>query len=238
VALPQSPEARRPDRAAADAARRARDRVLDRVAAQAGIFSATEIDGAKAEPMPTERKAMPTLAPHAADDAVAALPGQPVVRLSIHAAWQASLEELARDRARVLGPSISVAILAVDHRSGEVLARVGSADYFDDGRAGQVDMTNALRSPGSTLKPFIYGLGFEDGAIHPETLIEDRPVRYGAYAPENFDLTFQGTVSVRKALQTDFPHSDHLRLHLSAWYFEDFLDQALNNSKPSSPRSR
>ncbi len=62
-------------------------------------------------------------------------------------------------------------------------------------------MTNALRSPGSTLKPFIYGLGFEDGLIHPETLIDDRPVRYGAYAPENFDLTFQGTVAIRKALQ-------------------------------------
>src|SRR6202021_137851 len=91
--------------------------------------------------------------------------------------------------------------LAVDHATGEVLARVGSADYFDERRAGQVDMTAALRSPGSTLKPFIYGLGFEDGVIHPETMIEDRPVRYGSYAPENFDLTFQGTVSVRKALQ-------------------------------------
>ena len=62
-------------------------------------------------------------------------------------------------------------------------------------------MTAALRSPGSTLKPFIYGLGFEDGLIHPETLIEDRPVRFGGYAPENFDLTFQGTVTVRRALQ-------------------------------------
>jgi penicillin-binding protein 1C len=62
-------------------------------------------------------------------------------------------------------------------------------------------MTLAVRSPGSTLKPFIYGLAFEDGLIHPETLIEDRPTRYGSYAPENFDLTFQGTVSVRKALQ-------------------------------------
>ena len=80
-------------------------------------------------------------------------------------------------------------------------ARVGSADYFDARRAGQVDMTQALRSPGSTLKPFIYGLGFEDGLIHPETLIDDKPVRYGSYAPENFDLTFQGTVTVRRALQ-------------------------------------
>ena len=91
--------------------------------------------------------------------------------------------------------------MAVDNASGEVRARVASADYFDARRAGQVDMTQALRSPGSTLKPFIYGLGFEDGLLHPETLIDDRPARYGSYTPENFDLTFQGTVTVRRALQ-------------------------------------
>ena len=199
VALPQSPQARRPDRSIT-AATRARDRVLDRVAT-AGIFETAEILRAKAEPVPAARKPMPTLAPHAADDAVAASPGRSLVRLTIDAPWQASLEGLARERARALGPNISVAILAVDHQTSEVLARVGSADYFDAERAGQVDMTAALRSPGSTLKPFIYGLGFEDGVVHPETLIDDRPVRYGTYAPENFDLTFQGTVSVRKALQ-------------------------------------
>ena len=128
-------------------------------------------------------------------------PAAAIHRLTIDAPLQKSLEELARERARALGPDISVAIVAVDHATGEVLARVASADYFDERRAGQVDMTQALRSPGSTLKPFIYGLGFEDGLIHPETLIEDRPIRYGSYAPENFDLTFQGTVTVRRALQ-------------------------------------
>ena len=100
-----------------------------------------------------------------------------------------------------MGPLISVAIIAVDNESGEIRARVGSADYFDERRAGQVDMTQALRSPGSTLKPFIYGMAFEDGLVHPETLIDDRPARYGSYMPENFDLTFQGTVTVRRALQ-------------------------------------
>ena len=89
----------------------------------------------------------------------------------------------------------------MDNASGEVLARVGSPDYFDDRRAGQVDMTRAVRSPGSTLKPFIYGLAFEDGFVHPESLIDDRPIRFGDYAPQDFDMTFQGTVPVRKALQ-------------------------------------
>jgi penicillin-binding protein 1C len=144
---------------------------------------------------------MPALAAHAADDAVAAEKGQPVHRLTIEAPLQRSLEELARERAPAFGREASVAIVVLDNATGEVLARVGSAGYFDAERAGQVDMTRALRSPGSTLKPFIYGLGFEDGAVHPETLIDDKPVRYGTYAPENFDLTFQGTVSVRSALQ-------------------------------------
>jgi penicillin-binding protein 1C len=199
VALPQSPESRRPDRAP-DVARRARDRVLDR-AAGAGLFPDDEIALAKREPVPTARKPMPMLAPHAADQALLASPGKSIHRLTIEAPLQKALEGLARERARALGPDVSVAIVAVDHAAGEIRARVASSDYFDRHRAGQVDMSQALRSPGSALKPFIYGLAFEDGLVHPETLIEDRPARYGNYAPENFDLTFQGTVTVRKALQ-------------------------------------
>src|SRR3981189_491445 len=192
VALPQSPEQPRPDRSA-NAARNARDRVLDRLGA-AGVVPWDEIARAKHEPVPDGRKPMPMLAPHAADAVIAAAPDRSLHRLTIDAALQRNLEDLARERARALGSEISVAIVAVDHGSGEVLARVASADYFDTRRSGQVDMTAAVRSPGSTLKPFIYGLGFEDGLIHPATLIEDRPIRYGGYAPENFDPHFQRTV--------------------------------------------
>lgn len=199
VALPQSPELRRPDRYP-DAARAARDRVLDRVAA-AGAVPHDEIARAKSEPVPHARKHLPMLAPHAADQIVGAEPARRIHRLTIDAPLQKTLQELARERAHALGSDISIAILAVDNASGEVRARVASADYFDARRAGQVDMTQALRSPGSTLKPFIYGFGFEDGLLHPETLIDDRPARYGSYTPENFDLTFQGTVTVRRALQ-------------------------------------
>jgi penicillin-binding protein 1C len=199
VALPQSPELRRPDRYS-QAAREARNRVLDRVLT-AGIVPPDEIAHAKAQPVPLERKQLPMLAPHSADQIVSAEPDIRVHRLTIDANLQVSLQALARERAQALGPKVSVAILAVDNASGDVLAHVGSADYFDAHRAGQIDMTLAVRSPGSTLKPFIYGLGFEDGLIHPETLIDDKPVRYGDYRPEDFDLTFQGTVTVRRALQ-------------------------------------
>ena len=165
------------------------------------MFDAAEIERAKIEPVPHVRKKMPMIAPHAADDAMAGAQNTREIRLTIDGGLQKTLEGLALDRARALGPDMSVAIMVVDSASGEVLARVASPDYFDERRAGQVDLTRAVRSPGSALKPFIYGLGFEDGLIHPETLIEDRPLRYGSYAPENFDLTFQGTVTVRRALQ-------------------------------------
>lgn len=199
VAIPQSPEARRPDRFAQNAVR-VRDRVLHRMSS-AGLAPADEVERARSALAPTARRPMPALAPHAADQAVAAAPERSIRRLTIDAPLQRSLEELARDRARAFGPDISAAIVAVNHATGEVLARVANADYLDENRAGQVDMSGAVRSPGSALKPFIYGLAFEDGIAHPETLIEDRPIRYGAYAPENFDLTFQGAVTVRKALQ-------------------------------------
>jgi penicillin-binding protein 1C len=199
VALPQSPETRRLDRYP-QAAHAARDRVLDRMVEDGGI-SEEDARQAKAVPVPQFRKPMPILAPHSADQAMATVKDSPVIALTLDSNLQRVLEALARDRAIALGPNISVAMIAVDNESGDVLARIGSPDYFDDARAGQVDMTRALRSPGSTLKPFIYGLAFEDGFVHPESLIEDRPIRFGSYAPENFDMTFQGTVPVRKALQ-------------------------------------
>jgi penicillin-binding protein 1C len=199
VALPQSPERRRLDRYP-QAAHAARDHVLDRMV-EDGVVSKDEATQAKAVPVPKMRKQIPILAPHSSDAAVATFKDTPVIKLTLDSSLQKNLEALARDRAIAQGPNISVAIIAVDNESGDVLARVGSSDYFDERRAGQVDMTRAVRSPGSTLKPFIYGLAFEDGFVHPESLIDDRPIRFGSYAPENFDMTFQGTVPVRKALQ-------------------------------------
>jgi penicillin-binding protein 1C len=199
VALPQSPETRRLDRYP-ETARIARDRVLDRMVEE-GVVSPDDAVQARAVAVPRLRRPMPILAPHSADQAVADVKDAPVIALTLDSTLQKVLESLARDRALALGPEISIGIVAVDNQSGDVLAHVGSPDYFDERRAGQVDMTRAVRSPGSTLKPFIYGLAFEDGFVHPESLIDDRPVRFGSYAPENFDMTFQGTVPVRKALQ-------------------------------------
>jgi penicillin-binding protein 1C len=198
VALPQSPEVRRPDRNPG-AARIARTRVLAR-AVEAGVISRAEADRAEQEPIPRERRAFPKLAPHLAESEIAADPAKMVHRLTIDRGIQRSLEMLAEEQTKLLGQKLSAAILVVDHTTGEVLAHVGSAGYLDDKRQGANDMVTAVRSPGSTLKPFIYGLGFDAGIAHPETLIEDRPVRFGSYAPKNFDEGYHGTVTVREAL--------------------------------------
>jgi penicillin-binding protein 1C len=199
VALPQSPEARRPDKFP-EAARKARARVLDRVAAR-GVISAKEANAAAREPIPTTRRDFPALAAHAAEEAVAADPSAHVLRLSIDARLQAKLEAMTKESTERLGPKLSAAIVVIDNASGQIRARVGAADYSDASRDGAIDMSRAPRSPGSALKPFIYALAFEQGLAHPETVLFDRPARYGAYAPENFDLGYQGTVTARKALQ-------------------------------------
>ncbi|WP_390866623.1 penicillin-binding protein 1C [Prosthecodimorpha staleyi] len=199
VALPQSPELRRPDRRP-DLARRARDRVLDRALAK-GVLTAAEVARAKAEPVPTGRQPFPVHAPHLSEQLVAERPEERVHRTTIDARLQTSLEALASARVQSLGPKVSVAIVVVDNATGEVHAHVGGADYFATERAGSVDLARAFRSPGSALKPFIYALAFENGIAHPETVLEDRPARYGAWAPENFDQSFHGTVTARRALQ-------------------------------------
>jgi penicillin-binding protein 1C len=199
VALPQSPEARRPDHDP-EAARRARDRVLAR-ALEVRLISDREAAEAMGEKIPTTRRPFPILSAHIADRVVAERPVAKLHRLTIDADLQRRMEDLALRRAHGLAGSTSVAILLADHRTGEILASVGSPDLFDEARDGFIDMTLAVRSPGSTLKPLIYGLAFELGIAHPETLIEDRPVTFAGYAPGNFEGEFYGTVTVRRALQ-------------------------------------
>ncbi len=200
VALPQAPEARRPDRHP-DAAERARSRVLAR-AEEAGLISVETMQAALRDPVPGARRDMPQRAAHLADRLRRAQPGAGVLLTTIDGALQARLETLAAQAVRDHGgDGLSIAIMVADHRSGEVLASVGSAGYSNDTRAGFVDMTTALRSPGSTLKPLVYALAFDEGLAHPNTMIDDRPMRFGTYAPENFDGAYRGPVTVTQALQ-------------------------------------
>ncbi len=199
VALPQAPESRRPDRHP-DAARAARDRVLARMARD-GILTAEEAAAALTERSPDRRREFPLLAPHLADRLRSENPLLALHLTTLDANLQARVEDLARAAVAGEADRLQVAIMVADHRSGEILATVGSSSYQADARQGFVDMTTALRSPGSTLKPVIYGLAFDRGLAHPETLIADRPVDFDGYRPQNFDGVFRGELRVRQALQ-------------------------------------
>lgn len=199
VALPQSPENRRPDRAP-EAAKAARNRVLIRLARQ-GRISETEIEMALRAKIPQHMRSFPRLAAHLADRLIALEPGRDRLALTLDAEIQVKMERLVQAAARRAGPRISAALMAVNHQTGEILASVGSPSYHDSTRQGFVDMTQALRSPGSTLKPLVYGLAFDQGLVHPESLIHDGPIEIDGYAPQNFDGVFRGDLRVRQALQ-------------------------------------
>ncbi|VDS10503.1 Penicillin-binding protein 1F [Paracoccus haematequi] len=200
VALPQSPETRRPDLPQARAAAQvARDRVIDR-ALSLGIIDAEAAETARATPLPRHRRSFPAHAALLTDRLRRENPGATRIETTIDPRLQITAERLAARAVAGQADPVSAAILLADHGSGEILAQVGAAQFADSASGGFVDMTRALRSPGSTLKPFVYALGFDEGLIHPETLIEDRPAAFGRWQPQNFDNRFRGTVTIRQAL--------------------------------------
>jgi len=199
VALPQLPERRRPDRYR-DNALEARKRVLER-AREADVVDDMEVELAFNASLPTARRQLPALAPHLAEAARRKAPDARTHQTTILRPVQETLEKVALEAGRKLDPKVSLALLMADASTGEIVAEVGAADYFDASRSGWIDMTRAERSPGSALKPFIYGLAFEQGLVAQETIVEDRPADFFGYRPKNFDMQYQGDVSIRQALQ-------------------------------------
>jgi len=196
IALPQSPEARRPERRPV-AAKAARDLVLAKLV-RAHRITQAEAEEAAAEPLPG-RARFPALAWHAAGEAaLKAQTQQASVVTTIDAPLQARLEKLAAATAKAQGDNSAAAIIVIDIRTRAVRASVGSSGLERPG--GWLDMTRALRSPGSALKPFIYGMAFDDGVAAPETMIEDSPRLFVDYEPENFDRVFHGKVTAKDAL--------------------------------------
>ncbi len=196
IALPQAPEARRPDRRP-EAARRARDRVLSKFVAL-GLTSPKLAAEGRQAPIPT-RTPFPVVADRIADRLARQHPGARVVQTTLDAGLQRSLETLVAAELQLHDADTSAAIIVVEVEGRQVRAAVSGAEQA---RAGAfLDMTRAVRSPGSALKPFIYGLALDDGIAAPETLIDDAPRRFGGYLPENFDRRFHGEVRMFEALQ-------------------------------------
>jgi penicillin-binding protein 1C len=196
IALPQAPEARRPDRNP-EAARTSRDRVLDMFVRMGAINQRRADEGRQIAIQ--QRAPFPYSAPHAAEALVATHPGEGVIRSSLDATLQRDLEALARRRIASLERDTQIAILAVQVDDRAVRARIGGAGR--DRAGGYIDMTRAIRSPGSALKPFLYAIAFDEGIAAPETLVRDAPRRFGGYLPENFDRRFHGDVSLEDALR-------------------------------------
>ncbi len=180
VAIPRRPEALRPDRHA-ERARVLRDRIL----------------GGDGGPMPTQRVALP----RHASQAVAALPRADRVQTTLDLGLQRALERFAAEQLRGLAERASLAVLVADLATREVRAVVSGGDAAQVGRAGAMDLTRAVRSPGSAMKPFIYAMAFQDGIAAPQTRLDDLPRRFGSYAPEDFDRSFHGVVTAAEALR-------------------------------------
>jgi penicillin-binding protein 1C len=222
VALPQSPARKRPDRHAI-AAKAGRDKVLARMVAD-GVVTASDAQLAEREGVASLRLTMPLSAPHLAERLFTGIAGFQArhfgaataearmdargpsdahtsrkIVSTIDLALQTALERMVAREKNYLEDGGSLAVVVVENRTRNVLAYIGGADYW--GHSGQIDLARRARSPGSALKPFIYGLAFDDLILHPSTMMEDAPTTFGDYAPRDFEGTFQGSITARDALR-------------------------------------
>ncbi|WP_390592096.1 penicillin-binding protein 1C [Simiduia litorea] len=197
--LPQSPTRLRPD-LHPRAAELARNKVLDRLR-EFERWSASRVAAAKLETVYALRAQQDQVAPLLARRLVQQGNGQRAIETTIDGELQRSLEDYLANAINNFPAQTSAAILVVDNRNSAVKAYLGSANFADKTRFGHVDMITAIRSPGSTLKPFLFAKAIDAGMIHSESLLADVPRSWGDYRPSNFNSGFIGPVSATNALQ-------------------------------------
>ena len=166
------------------------------------LFPDQDIADALNEPLDAQRHAAPALAPHLARRLVTQFPGEALIRSTLRRGPQAKAEDLTKNYVRRLHELgiTQAAVLVLNNRTRAVEAYVGSADFADAATAGQVDGVRAIRSPGSTLKPFLYALALDRGLVTPKLKLPDVPSNFSGFRPENFDKNFSGEVTVERAL--------------------------------------
>jgi penicillin-binding protein 1C len=204
VALPQTPSRLRPDRASGRA-QAARDKVLNRMQAL-GVWPADTVAQARMERVFAPPLRARWLAPLAAErlrsEQARSGPNRVnQLRSTLEPAVQIRIEQILLDRLPSLPDQVSIAALVVENDTLAVRGYAGSADFQDSARSAHVDMVRAVRSPGSTLKPFLYAMALDEGLVHSESLLIDAPQNFGGYAPGNFQAAFSGPVSLSEALQ-------------------------------------
>ncbi|WMS85972.1 penicillin-binding protein 1C [Pleionea litopenaei] len=197
--LPQSPSRLRPDRYPSRA-QDARNKVLSRLADNQ-TWSPSEVADARLESVVAYYHGTPMTAPLLARRLHQEQPHQQVIKTTLDAELQLSLEQLLNDYIAAFPQGTSAAALVVDNRDMSALAYLGSADFANQSRFGHIDMINAYRSPGSTLKPLLFGLSLDQGIIHEQSMLLDVPADFNGYRPDNFVKGYSGLVSARQALQ-------------------------------------
>ena len=200
VAMPQSPERNRPDRHYKKSIE-ARDKVLV-YAKHENLIGEYEYQEALKEALPKNLKPMPRYSPHLAQKLLAHKKDKTAeIETTLNAPLQKQLERWARSKESILQKGTTFAVLVVKNANSGIEAYLGSHNMFSNRVSGYVDMIHAIRSPGSTLKPFIYAQGFEEHIVHPNTMIMDKETRFGDYTPHNFSHKYTGEVSLTYALQ-------------------------------------
>lgn len=177
-----------------------RNKWLNRFAKE-NVFTKKEIEDALAEPLTAKRSVVPKLAPHLAYKLKQS--GGPIIKTNLQLNTQYKTEKLVQDYVRTLRLSKirNAAVIIIDNETHKVITYVGSGDFADTTDGGQVNGAAAVRQPGSTLKPLLYGLCFDEGLLTPKKMMNDVPVNYAGYAPENYDKNFNGPVTVEYALE-------------------------------------
>lgn len=197
--LPQAPSRNRPDRHPKRAAK-ARDKVIDRLVTQ-GVWDKQDAEKIKQEPIVVWTPEQPLIAPLLARRLQQENAHKPVIKTFIQRALQQQISSYAEDYATLQGEGVSMAVLVVNNQNQHVISYIGSSSIQDNSRAGHVDMIQAIRSPGSTLKPLLYGLAIDDNLIHSQSLLADVPRLHSHYRPGNFAKGFDGPVTASDALQ-------------------------------------
>nr|CAA6820844.1 MAG: Penicillin-insensitive transglycosylase (EC & transpeptidase PBP-1C [uncultured Thiotrichaceae bacterium] len=199
--LPQAPSRLRPDRHP-EKAQRYRDKLLSRMEIL-GIWADDVVADARIEKVFKSGFRHPLSAPLFArrmkDDVK--YQDESRIQTALDADFQWAVEDIIHSRLGVLPERASAAVLVMENKTGLVRAYAGSADFLSPGRFGHVDMVQGLRSPGSTLKPFLYGMAMDRGLLHSASLLSDVPLKVAGYAPRNFRGDYFGAVTVSQALQ-------------------------------------
>ncbi len=200
VALPQRPSAYRPDLYPQNALN-ARNKVLKRLRTY-NTLSEEAFNRYQKDPLGLDYATTLNHAPLISEKLIKQFPKQHTIKTTIDKPLQTSLEKFLERTSHQWPQKVSGAILVVNNYTHEIHAYLGSTDLFNQDRFGYIDMVTAIRSPGSTLKPFAYGMAMDYGIIHEASLLTDVKRNFEGYVPKNFDHQYRGRVNVADALRT------------------------------------